>query len=71
MASRRRPFSSLFWTFATAFLAVMVAAVLLQGWVVINVVDRLTDERVTERANTLIVGDGTTAEPPADGTTTG
>ncbi|MCB1247171.1 MAG: UPF0182 family protein [Acidimicrobiia bacterium] len=24
-----------------------------------------------ERANTLIVGDGTTAEPPADGTTTG
>ena len=54
MASRRRPFSSLFWTFATAFLAVMVAAVLLQGWVVINVVDRLTDERVTERANTLI-----------------
>ncbi len=50
----RRRFRSLFWTLAAAFLAVLIAAIALQGWVTMIVLDRIVLEVAEDRAKIIL-----------------
>ena len=55
----RQRFRSLFWTLVAAFLAVLIAAIVLQGWVTMIVLDRIVLEVAEDRAKIVLqnVGD--------------